>query len=272
MEYYAKTEEDTEYVCAAEFYSLSDEGKIKIIMHQVEFCTKTKSIFIHGYKDIHVPLRIDATEEDVEGSRTVTQWLHKRLTSYRQKMFSRVYQVQNGLVELYTPTENHKEAIDWARLSTSASAKELNDKSMAEIFINPKDALEKMAVQPDWKPHTLAKRIEQLVTPETIKYQSRRRQVAMSYTSENTQEKEKQRSKNKQRKDKNKTKEATKETTNSATTITEPKKAWTQLDRSITMTAATQEEGTDETTTTNQQKAGTNKYKVAAAAQDKRMK
>ena len=43
MEDYSKTEEDTEYICAAEFYSLSDEGKIKIISHQVDFCTKTKS-------------------------------------------------------------------------------------------------------------------------------------------------------------------------------------------------------------------------------------
>jgi hypothetical protein len=42
MEQYSKTEEDTEYVCAAKFYSLSDEGKIKIIMHQIDFCTKTK--------------------------------------------------------------------------------------------------------------------------------------------------------------------------------------------------------------------------------------
>ena len=229
MEYYAKTEEDTKYVCAAKFCSLSDEGKIKIIMHQVDFCTKTESIFIHGYKDIHVPLPINATEEEVEGSRTVRQWLHKRLTSYQQKMFSRVYQTQNGLVELYTPTEHHKEAIDWARLSTSEIAKELNDKSMAEIFINPQDALGKMAVQPEWKPHTLAKRIEELATQETVKYQSRRRQVARHYTSENTQAKEKKRNTNQQQNDKNKTKEGTKEKTNSATTT----RAWHQPEQSI---------------------------------------
>jgi hypothetical protein len=37
------------------------------------------------------------------------------------------------------------------------------------------------------------------------------------------------------------------------------------------MTAETQQEGTEETPNTNQQKVGTNKYKIAAAAQDKRM-
>jgi hypothetical protein len=138
-------------------------------MHQVDFCVNTKSIFIHGYKDIDVPLRIDATEEDVEGNQTLATWLHARHTSYGQKMFTRIYHPNNGTIELYLPATNHKEAIDWARLSTSEIAKELNDKSMEEIFTNPKDAYDKMAVQPDWKPHTLAKRIEQLVTPEKVK-------------------------------------------------------------------------------------------------------
>jgi hypothetical protein len=82
---------------------------------------------------------------------------------------------------------------------------------MAEVFINPIDAFDKMAVQLDWKPHMLAKRIKQLVTPETVKYQSQRRQVAMTYTSENTQTEEKKRNNNQQRNDKNKTKEDAKE-------------------------------------------------------------
>jgi hypothetical protein len=105
-----------------------------------------------------------------------------------QKKFSRVYQLQNGTVELYTPIANHMEAIDWAQLSTSEIAKEHNDKSMEEIFINPKDAYNKLAVQPDCRPHTLAKRIKHLITPETTKYQGRRKVVAMSYDQENTQE------------------------------------------------------------------------------------
>jgi hypothetical protein len=85
MEYYAKTNDDTEHICATEFYSLSDEGKLKIIMHQVNFCANTKSIFIHGYKDIDVPLRIYATQEDVEGNQTLATWLHAKQTSYGQK-------------------------------------------------------------------------------------------------------------------------------------------------------------------------------------------
>jgi hypothetical protein len=63
-DYYHNEQEDTEYICAAEFYSLSDNGKIMIIMNQVDFCTKTKSIFIQGFKDIEVPLRIGATKDD----------------------------------------------------------------------------------------------------------------------------------------------------------------------------------------------------------------
>jgi hypothetical protein len=54
------------------------------------------------------------------------------------------------------------EAIDWARLSTSKIAKELNVESMKAVVMNVKDAMDKMAVQPDWKPHTLGNRIEQL--------------------------------------------------------------------------------------------------------------
>jgi hypothetical protein len=123
MEYYHNEQEDTEYICAAEFYSLSDEGKITIIMNQVNFCTKTKLIFIQGFKDIEVPPRINATEKDAKGRQTLANWLHKRTTTYGQKMFSRVYQPKNGTIELYTPIANHKEAINWARLSTSDIAK-----------------------------------------------------------------------------------------------------------------------------------------------------
>jgi hypothetical protein len=275
MEYYAKTNEDTEYVCAAEFYSLSDEGKLKIIMHQVDFCTNTKSIFIHGYKDIDVPLRIDAKEEDVEGNQTLATWLHARHTSYGQKMFTRIYHPTNGTIELYTPAKNHKEAIDWARLSTSEIAKELNDKSMEAIFTNPKDAYDKMAVQPDWKPHTLAKRIEQLVTPEKVKNQNRRRQVAMSYATDDTKvEEEKKNNRNKQWNEKNKNKDkGTSDEKNNKTPVAETPNAWNPPERTITMTATTtqDEEGVEETQNINLPKFGINKYKAAAAAQDKRM-
>jgi hypothetical protein len=216
MGYYERTEDASEYVCAAEFYSLDDEGKLKIIMHQVDFCTNNKSIFIHGYKNTLVPLRIDAPEEDKEGRESLENWLYERRTSNGNNMFTRIYTVQNGTIELYTKAANHKEAVDWARLSTSEIAKEANDKSMEEIFMNPKDAYDKLAIQPDWKPHTLAKRIEQLVAPETTKYQSRRKVVAMSYDSENVTKADKQRNR------------GTKETRDTATN------AWTTTTTSTT--------------------------------------
>ena len=105
-------------------------------------------------------------------------------------MFTRVYQACNGTVELYVQTVHHKEAMDWARLSTSEIAKELNDKSMEEVFLKPQDAYDKLAVQPDWKPHTLGKRIEHLVTPEGTKKTNytRKQMVTLSYDKENTQD------------------------------------------------------------------------------------
>jgi hypothetical protein len=162
-------------------------------------------------------------------------------------------------VELYTPATIHKEAIDWARLSMSKIAKELNDKSMEEIFMNPKDALDKMAVQPDWKPHTLAKRIEQLAKPDMIKQQSQRKQVAMSYKAENTiAEVKKKNARNKQWNDKNKTKDRTAEAVPTVTPIEQPK-TWNPLEQTITMTATnTQEEGTEDTANKNIPKFGHN--------------
>ena len=67
MNYHENYENIDEYVCAAEFFSLTDEEKTKMITHQVDFCNKDKSIDIHGIKDIHIPLRIDAAEGDEEG-------------------------------------------------------------------------------------------------------------------------------------------------------------------------------------------------------------
>jgi hypothetical protein len=51
--------------------------------------------------------------------------------------------------------------------------------------------MDKMAVQPDWKPHTLGNRIQYLKEPATIKKQIKRRQVAISYGVENTMEEKK---------------------------------------------------------------------------------
>ena len=63
MEYYENIENEDKYVCATAFFYLNDEEKVKMIMHQVKFCTKNKSIFIHGIKDIYAPLRIEANNK-----------------------------------------------------------------------------------------------------------------------------------------------------------------------------------------------------------------
>jgi hypothetical protein len=270
MGYHENSEDNNEYVCAAEFYSLSNNEKVKVIMHQVDFCAKTKSIFIHGIKNICVPLRIDAAEDDIEKQWQLGSWLNRRLTSSGQKMFSRVYQAKNGTVELYMPTANHKEAIDWAQLSTSQIAKELDEKSMQEIFVNPKYAYEKMEMQPEWKPHTLSKRIEHLVTLEPTKYQSRRRQVAMSYDSENTNEAAKKIStRNQTGNDKAKSGiEEPKTPGSNPSTGALACRQWNPLEQTTTMTNTTQPEETAGENK-NVPKFGANKYKVAAAAQDK---
>jgi hypothetical protein len=157
MNYHENYENVDKYVCAAECFSLTDKEKAKMIMHQVDFCNKTKSLLIHGIKDIYVPLHIDAADGDKEEKWQVAKWLNGRLTSYGKKMFTRLYQACNGTVELYVETVHHNEAMDWACPSTSKIAKALNDKSMEEVFANPQDAYDKLAVHPEWKSHTLGK-------------------------------------------------------------------------------------------------------------------
>ena len=281
MNYHENYGHNDEYVCAAEFFSLSDEEKVKMIMHQVDFCNKHKSIFIHGIKDIFVPVRIDAAEDDEVGNWSVAKWLDGRLTSYGKKMFTRVYQACNGTVELYVETAHHKEAMDWARLSTSEIAKELNDKSMEEFFLDPKDAYDKLAVQPDWKPHTLGKRIEHLVTPEATKKSTyvRKHAVTLSYDEDNMNEETTKEKDNYQKKGaKGKKKETiinTEEPPKVTAKEVEKKSQqggskWGPPPETITMTA-TQQEDESTVTPSNIPKFGHNKYKVAAAAQSKRM-
>jgi hypothetical protein len=279
MGYYENIENEDEYVCATEFFSLSDEEKVKMIMHQVEFCTNNKSIFIHGIKDIQVPLRIDANDQDKEGHELLVDWIHRRPTSYGNKMFSRVYQASNGTVELLTKVEYHKDAIDWARLSTSEIAKELNDESMKAVFKNVQDAMDKMAVQPDWKPHTLGNRIQSLKEPATIKKQVKRRQVAISYGVENTTEdKKKTQTSNQKWNDKTKTLQEEKANAKAAEEQRGETKAnpitpnkWNPPENTITATATTQGDECDEATNKNIPKFGHNKYKAAAALQASKM-
>jgi hypothetical protein len=109
-----------------------------------------------------------------------------------------------------------------------------------------------MAVQLDWKPHTLAKRIEQLVMPDMAKQQSRRKHVAMSYRAEITiAELTKKNTRNKQWNDKNKPKDGTSKEAPTVTPTAQPN-AWNPPKQTITMTAtSTQEEGTEDTANKN---------------------
>jgi hypothetical protein len=108
-------------------------------------------------------------------------------TGAGEAMFTRIHEASNGLVELYVTPDNHKEAVDWARLATSEIVKELSDQSMKEVFIDPEDAYNQLALNPDWKPHTLAQRVEHL-TPSGSPHQARRRTpVAITYAAANSE-------------------------------------------------------------------------------------
>ena len=172
-------------------------------------------------------------------------------------MYTRVNQAYNGTVKLYMETVHYKEAMDWACLSTSEIAKELNDKSMEEVFVNPQDAYDKLAVQPDWKPYTLGKRIKHLVTPEATKKTNytQKQTVTLSYDEENTKAEPTKGKESYQKKGtKGKEKEATitkEETIKDKATEPEQKNQagskWGPPPETITLTATQQE---DESTVT----------------------
>ena len=168
---------DVQYICASEYYSLGDQDKSKIVLTQLEFMNNTRSIFIKGYKTIQCELRMNAMNEKEEGDEgeeeekdMIATWILKLQASNGDYMFTRIHEAVYGLVELYTTPTNHKEAIDWARLATSEIAKELNDESMAATFLDIEEAENALATNPDWTPHTLAKRIENLA-PSATTYQ-----------------------------------------------------------------------------------------------------
>ena len=77
----------------------------------------------------------------------------------------------------------------------------------------------------------------------------------MTYTPENTITEKTKRYNNQQRNENNYTRKDATNLSNSQLT-TEPKKAWHQLDRSITMTDETPTERTDTSTNSIQQKTG----------------
>ena len=185
-------EHQVQYICTSEYYSLNEEDKIKIVATQLDFMNKTRSIFIAGIKTVFCNLRLDAMEEgesniNEESGEDLASWLVKMKTGAGEAMFTRIHEASNGLVELYVTPDNHKEAIDWARLATSEIAKELSDQSMKEVFIEPEDAYNQLALNPDWKPHTLAQRVEHL-TPSESPHQARRRTpVAITYATANSE-------------------------------------------------------------------------------------
>ena len=258
-----------QYICASEYYSLNDEDKTKIVSTQLDFMNKTRSIFISGIKTIFCNLRLDAMEEREEGDinsgedKDLASWLVNTKTGSGEPMFTRIHEARNGLVELYMTPSNHKEVIDWARLATSEIAKELSDTSIYEVFIDVQDANNQLATNPDWTPHTLAKRVEHL-TPSELPQQTRRRApVAITYATANSEKPPA----------KKKTEQAKKGATsnNPSTVKTPPAKTSDNLAWAIASTTAAKREVTEPEKPRETTKAGVNKYKVATAAQDQRM-
>ena len=188
MEHYDSSPNNDTYVCMTEFGSLADEQKIKVIRCQMEYASNNRSIFITGFKAIYCEMRTGADpDQDPDGLDTVAYWIFNRTTSHGQKMFTRVYSATDGHVELHVQKHNFKEANDWARLATSQVAGQLNDESIAKVFIDPDEAMCAYSIAPDWKPHSLAAKVAALAEPQIVQQQRRRRDtVNMDYAKENT--------------------------------------------------------------------------------------
>ena len=171
-----------QFISATEFYSLPHDSKLKILLRQVEFAEKNKSIFITGIKETFIALR--EGEDTGRMQLTVTEWLHHRPTSYGEKMFNRVYPPESGVVELQTASENLTEAIDWARLATSEIGKQLNATSMSLVFQDPEQASQLTETQPDWKPHQLGKKVATYEEPDYVQQRRRRAVVTMDFAAQ----------------------------------------------------------------------------------------
>ena len=273
MSNHGNVSHDVQYICASEYYSLGDQDKSKIVLTQLEFMNNTRSIFIEGYKTIQCELRMNAMNEKEEGDEgeeedndIIATWILKLQASNGDYMFTRIHEAVYGLVELYTTPTNHKEAIDWARLATSEIAKELNDESMAATFLDIEEAENALATNPDWTPHTLAKRIENLA-PSATTYQPRRRQpVAISYATSNTEQEEVE------KKQPGRGKRGNNNTTSTNPNAT-TKNTNTQAPQTSNAWMVTGKESKQENLgkTATPPKLGVNKYKAATAAQDSRM-
>jgi hypothetical protein len=234
---------------------------------------KTRSIFIAGIKTVFCNLRLDAMEEGEsninEGSgEDLASWLVNMKTGAGKAMFARIHEASNGLVELYVTPDNHKEAIDWARLATSEIAKELSDQSMEEVFIDPEDAYNQLALNPDWKPHTLAQRVEHL-TPSKSPHQARRRTpVAITYAAANAEKPPAKENTARVKKDlKGSVPSTTPTKATAPATNTANNLAWAIPSN----TATTREAKAPTKPSIKTAKTGANKYKIATAVQDHRM-
>ena len=192
MENFHAGPNDDTYICMSEYSSLPDEQKIKIIRRQAEYAATHRSLFIAGYKSIHGQLRPGENneEDDETGHASVGHWIHDRTTSYGKRMFTRVYGVVKGVVELHTTPENIKEAIEWARLAKKEIAGQLNGTSMIEVFEDPEEALDAMESLPSWKPHSLSEKVALMEEP-TLVTQPRRRREIVSIGYEKTNQKKK---------------------------------------------------------------------------------
>ena len=188
MEHYDSSPNNDTYVCMTEFGSLADEQKIKVIRCQMEYASNNRSIFIAGFKAIYCEMRTGADpDQDPDGLETVAYWIYNRTTSHGQKMFTRVYSAIDGHVELHVQKHNFKEANDWARLATSQVAGQLNDESIAKVFIDPDEAMCAYSIAPEWKPHSLAAKVAALAEPQIVNQQrGRRATVNIDYAKGNT--------------------------------------------------------------------------------------
>ena len=124
-----------EFIAETEFYSLTMAERQKIVYRQIEYANKYRTIFIKGFNNIDCNLK-DHTDNDPT---TVAQWLLNQPTSNGDRMFTRIYAPVANVTELLVKQENHKEALDWARLAISETVGQAENANMKEIFTDPED-------------------------------------------------------------------------------------------------------------------------------------
>ena len=191
MDQYVAGSNGDAYVCMTEYSSLPDAQKVKILQCQADYVTKHRSLFIEGYKSIHGKLRPDDKTHDSPDHESVAHWIFARPTSYDNRMFTRVYPAENGVVELHAKKENIKEATDWARLAMREIAAQTDEVGMTEIFNYPEEALDAMETMPAWKPHSLSAKVDLLPDPCITAQQRRNRRIVnLGYEKANTMTKD----------------------------------------------------------------------------------